>query len=157
MSTQGLPFAPGHVVTEIPGRGGIIAPGPAPCHRCGQPATIQWRRDATDTEREAHWAALEQSIRASNDGRPEAAYTADRTQAVTKSVHGCDQHVVDAPHLTHEAECGGHGTCECSPAAEPDPIARGFTGYTAPITHTTGEDGKPVPQWPANPSNEPGS
>jgi hypothetical protein len=121
MSTQGLPFPLGHVVTEIPGRGGIVAPGVAPCHRCDAPATTQWPRTATDAEAEQHWTALEQHIRAQPDiaGHGNATWTADRTDAVVKAVHACDQHVVDAPHLTHQAECGGHGACHCNhPSSE---------------------------------------
>jgi len=115
VSTQGLPFASGHVVTEIPGRGGIIAPGAAPCHRCDAPATTQWQRRATDAEADQHWDAQEQHIRSIPDiaGNRNAEYTADRTQPVTKAVHACDEHVVDAPHVTHDADCGGHEACGC--------------------------------------------
>lgn len=150
MSTQRLPIAPGHIITEIPGRGGIIAPGPAPCHRCGTPATTQWQRTATDDEAAQHWAAVEAHIRNQSDiaGHGNATWTANRTDTVVKTVHGCDEHTVDAPHATHEADCGGHGACQCQPPVEQDPIARDISGYAAPITHTKDENGTPVPQWP---------
>ena len=110
------------------------APVPV-CHRCGTVATVQWPRQATDAEREQHWDALEQHIRSqpnlSDDSN--ASYTADRGQPVTKAVHGCDEHDLsptptdgskkaaaaakqagtEARTLTHDADCGGHGECQC--------------------------------------------
>lgn len=144
MSTQGLPFELGHLVTEIPGRGGIIAPGPAPCHRCDTPATTQWPRHATEAETAQHWDAVEQNIRA--NGTPD--YVADRSDTVVKAVHGCDEHAVDAPHLTHDADCGGHGACACAPA-EPEPATQNLGGYAAPVTF----DPDGTPHWPANPTS----
>lgn len=85
------------------------------CHRCGAVATTQWQQHATAEAAEAHWVAQEQHIRSlANSLRPEQAnYVADRTGPVTKAVHGCDEHVIDAPHLTHGVDCGGHGACAC--------------------------------------------
>lgn len=83
------------------------------CHRCQAPATQQWPRHATPDEAEDWHAAREQHIRAHNDGRPETEYVSDRTDTVTVAVHGCDEHVVDEPHRTHDADCGGHGACQC--------------------------------------------
>lgn len=115
--------------------------GGNPCQRCGAPATSQWQQHANDAEREAHWAALEANIRASNDGQPEAAYVADRSQPVVRAVYGCDEHDLspeptsdhdgsnqataraaaeakqagaEARTLTHDVECGGHGACSCT-------------------------------------------
>lgn len=84
-----------------------------PCGTCGADATAQWQRRATADEHEQHWAASEQNIRASNDGHPAVDYVADRTDTVTKAVFGCDEHVVPNPHLVHDADCGGHGNCQC--------------------------------------------
>lgn len=91
-----------------------------PCHRCGAPATTQWPRQATEAEAAQHWDALEQNIRSQPDiaGHGNATWTADRSDTVTKAVHACDQHVVDAPHLTHDADCGGHGACGCGASDE---------------------------------------
>jgi len=103
------------------------------CHRCGQAATHQWPRRATDQEAEDWHAAREQWIRQHNDGRPEAEYVSDRSDTVTVAVHGCDDHKltpeipVDNPEaaqialdagaarraLVHDADCGGHGACGC--------------------------------------------
>lgn len=83
------------------------------CHRCEAPATQQWPRHATPDEAEDWHAAREQHIRAHNDGKPEAEYVSDRTDTVTMAVHGCDEHVVDDPRHTHDADCGGHGACQC--------------------------------------------
>jgi hypothetical protein len=85
------------------------------CHRCGNTATVQWRRNATEAEAEAWWDHLEQQIRQANQGLPgaQAPYTADRTDTVTTAVHGCRQHPVPDMHLTHDADCGGHGACGC--------------------------------------------
>lgn len=104
-----------HVLTEVPGRGGILARGTATCHRCGTVATTQWRRRATDTEREQHWAAQEQHIRSIPDlyGNRNGAYTADRSQDVVKAVFGCAEHIVDDTLTVHAADCGGHGACQC--------------------------------------------
>jgi len=88
------------------------APGHT-CHRCHAPATQQWPRHATPDEAEDWHAAREQHIRAHNDGRPEADYVANRADAVTLAVHGCNNHVVDDPRRTHDADCGGHGACQC--------------------------------------------
>lgn len=85
----------------------------ATCHRCGDPATQQWPRHATPDEAEDWHAAREQHIRAHNDGRAEAEYISDRSDTVTLAVHGCDEHVVPEPHRTHDADCGGHGACQC--------------------------------------------
>lgn len=85
------------------------------CHRCGTTATMQWQRKATPAEAEQHWAALEQNIRSIPDlfGNGNAEYVADRTQDVTKAVHGCDQHTVDDMVTVHAHDCGGHGACQC--------------------------------------------
>jgi len=100
----------------VPMLGSAALETPPPvCHRCGTPASTQWQRNATPAEAGQHWAAQEQHIRSIPDiaGNRNAEYTADRTQPVTKAVHGCDEHVVDAPHATHDADCGGHGACGC--------------------------------------------
>ena len=83
------------------------------CHRCGEAAATQWGRAATAAEAETWWSLLEQRIRQANQGMPGAAYVADRTDAVTVAVHGCEQHPVPNPHLLHNADCGGHGQCGC--------------------------------------------
>lgn len=108
-------LAPMHVRTEIPGRGGILAPGAPTCHRCGQPATAQWQRAANDNEREAHWAALEAHIRAQPNlfDDTNATFTADYTELVTHAVYGCDEHQVPDATLLHAADCGGHQACQC--------------------------------------------
>lgn len=74
----------------------------ATCHACTEPATHQTSRPATPGEAEAHWAALEQNIRAANDGRPEVDYVADRTDSVTIAVHRCDEHA-DPAYLEAKA------------------------------------------------------
>jgi hypothetical protein len=64
-----------------------------PCgHRdgCTNDATHQFPRDATPEEAEAHFVALEQNIRASNDGRPEVEYVHPRTDTVSIAEHRCD-------------------------------------------------------------------
>jgi hypothetical protein len=108
------------------------------CHRCGTVATSQWPRASTDAEREQHWAAVEAHIRSIPDlfGGQNAEYTADRSEPVTKAVFGCDEHDLSpAPAddsdeaiaaaeqagtelrtLTHAADCGGHGACQCGGA-----------------------------------------
>lgn len=103
------------------------------CHRCQAPATVQWPRLASAEEAEAWHAGREQHIRAANDGRDAAGYVSDRTDTVTLAVHGCEQHDLSPapfPHdsggamaakqigaklraLTHDADCGGHGACQC--------------------------------------------
>lgn len=88
-----------------------------PCHHCGADATTQWSRRATDDEHEQHWDAVEQNIRASNDGHEAAGYVADRSDSVTKAVFGCDEHPDPAPGAMHEADCGGHGACGCGGTA----------------------------------------
>jgi len=88
------------------------------CHCCHVPATQQWPRHATPAEAEDWHAAREQHIRAHNDGRPEAAYVANRADTVTLAVHGCNNHVVDDPRRTHDADCGGHGACQCGDDAD---------------------------------------
>lgn len=115
-----------------------LAAAPNPCHRCGTVATAQWQRNATDAEREQHWAALEAHIRSQPNlfGSENAEYVADRNEAVTKSVFGCDEHDLSpVPNaggtkaaiaakqaglelraLTHDADCGGHGECQCGDA-----------------------------------------
>ena len=114
-----IPMAPMHVRTEIPGRGGILAPGAPACHRCGQGATTQWQRRATHDEAGQHWDALEQHIRSQPNlfDSSNAEYVADRSQTVVKAVYGCEQHIVPNPHQTHAAECGGHGACQCEGSA----------------------------------------
>lgn len=114
-------------------------PPPPPCHRCDSTATTSWQRAATDAEREGYWDAIEQNIRSQPnlfDGS-NAEYTADRTAPVTRAVFGCDEHDLsptpadrskkaaaaakqagaDARTLTHNANCGGHGECQCAGAA----------------------------------------
>lgn len=83
------------------------------CHRCDATPTHQWTRRASEQEAEAWHTAREQHIRAHNDGRPAAEYVSDRSDTVTLAVHGCDEHVVSNVHLTHDADCGGHGACAC--------------------------------------------
>lgn len=104
---------PPHIVAMLPS-GTVLPPLPT-CHYCGTRATTQWQRAATDAEAEQHWAALEQNIRSIPDlfGHGNATYTADRTQPVTKAVHGCDEHQVPDPTLLHAADCGGHQACQC--------------------------------------------
>lgn len=109
-----------------------------PCHRCNSDATTSWKRAATDAEREGYWAALEANIRSQPNlfDSSNAEYTADRTQPVTKAVAGCDEHDLspapaaagkkaaaaakqagaEARALTHAADCGGHGECQCGGA-----------------------------------------
>lgn len=89
------------------------------CHRCGADATTQWPRQGTDTEQEAHWAAVEAHIRSQPNlfDASNAEYTADRTQPVTKAVFGCDEHQVPDTTMLHTADCGGHGQCQCGSAA----------------------------------------
>lgn len=113
-------LAPMHVVTEIRGRGGILAPGVPRCHRCETPATMQWRRKATAAEAEQHWAAQEQHIRSIPDlfGHGNATWTADHSDDVVKAVHGCDAHLVNDTLLLHAADCGGHGACQCEGATQ---------------------------------------
>ena len=91
------------------------APRVPTCHRCGTDATASWKRQATDAEREQHWAALEAHIREQPNlfDDSNASYTADRAQPVTKAVFGCDEHQVDDMVMTHAADCGGHGECGC--------------------------------------------
>lgn len=88
---------------------------PSPCHNCNQPATAQWQRAATDEEREGYWAAIELNIRSQPNviDDQNANYTADRSQAVTKAVFGCDEHQVADMAMVHAADCGGHGACGC--------------------------------------------
>lgn len=108
------------------------------CHNCSNPATSQWQRQATPDETEQHWTAVEQNIRANNSGNPDVDYVADRTDTVTKSVFGCEQHdlspapVDDTPEaraaatqaglerraLIHASDCGGHGACQCGETAD---------------------------------------
>lgn len=92
-----------------------VAPVTSPCHNCGQPATAQWQRRGSDAEREQHWVAMEQNIRSIPDlfGGQNAEYVADRSQPVVKAVFGCDEHQVADMAMTHAADCGGHGVCEC--------------------------------------------
>ena len=109
-----------------------------PCHRCNSSATTSWQRAATDTEREGYWDAIEQNIRAQPNlfDASNAEYTADRSAPVTKAVFGCDKHDLspapadagkkaaatarqagaDLRTLTHAADCGGHGECQCGGA-----------------------------------------
>lgn len=99
----------------------VLATRPAPihpCHHCGNPATTQWQRAATPDEAEAHWAALEQNIRASNSGNPAVDYTHPRNDEVRKAVFGCPDHPDPAPGVLHQADCGGHGTCQCGEASD---------------------------------------
>jgi hypothetical protein len=84
-----------------------------PCHRCGETAAVQWVRTATQAEAKNWWDRLERQIRQANRGLPGASFTADRTSTVTTAVHGCEQHPVPNMHLTHSADCGGHGACGC--------------------------------------------
>ena len=124
---------PASVLAMLPP--GFRAPRVPTCHRCGAVATVGWQRQATDDECEQHWAALEAHIREQPNlfDDSNASYTADRSQPVTKAVHGCDEHDlspdpaddtdeaavaawqagVEARTLTHEADCGGHGECRC--------------------------------------------
>ena len=117
-----------------------------PCHRCDSDATTSWKRAATDAEREGYWDAMEANIRSQTNlfDASNAEYTADRTQPVTKAVFGCDEHDLspapdddhngsikainaataaakqagaDLRALTHAADCGGHGECQCGGAA----------------------------------------
>lgn len=123
---------------NLPPRRGRPQPGPR-CHRCNTTPTHQWIRRASDQEAEDWHAGREQHIRAHNDGRPAAEYVADRSDTVTMAVHGCDAHnLAPAPEpidgteeaeraakeaaeqagaalrtLMHDADCGGHGACEC--------------------------------------------
>lgn len=109
-----------------------------PCHRCDATATTSWQRAATDAERDGYWAAMELNIRSQPNlfDASNAEYTADRSQPVTKAVFGCDEHDLspkpadgtkkaaaaakqaglDARALTHAADCGGHGECQCGGA-----------------------------------------
>jgi hypothetical protein len=113
--------------------------GQPSCHRCTADATHSWRRAATDAEREGYWAALEANIRAQPNlsDASNAEYVADHTAPVTKAVFGCGDHDLspapaddsddaaaaakqaglDARILTHSADCGGHGECQCGGAA----------------------------------------
>lgn len=112
---------------------------PPPCHRCDSAATTSWQRAATDAEREGYWAAMEANIRSQPNlfDSSNSEYTADRTAPVTKAVFGCDDHDLspepvdagkkaaaaakqagaDVRALTHDADCGGHGECQCAGAA----------------------------------------
>jgi hypothetical protein len=63
------------------------------CTECGEPATHQAPRPATEQEATAHWDAVEANIRAS--GTP--GYVADRTDTVEIADPRCDQH----PHPEH--------------------------------------------------------
>ena len=116
---QGAPLVAG-LGASVADLGRRPGAGPTPCSTCGNDATTQWARHATAAEAEDAWSALEQNIRASNSGRPDVDYVADRTQPVVKAVFGCDEHVVPNPHLVHDADCGGHGNCQC-----PDEDAEG--------------------------------
>ena len=101
-------------MTEQPSTRRIIgAPVGHECHLCQVPATVQWQRHATPDEAEAWHSAREQWIRAHNDGRPEAEYVADRSAPVMVATFGCGEHIVDDPTLIHDADCGGHGACQC--------------------------------------------
>lgn len=135
--TRPVPLA--HAEATPPAAILAIEPRTNPCHRCGRPATTQWRRNATDTEAEQHWAAVEQHIRSIPNlvDASNAEYVADRDQPVVKAVFGCDEHDLsptpadagkkatvaakqvgaDARALTHAADCGGHGACQCGGAA----------------------------------------
>jgi hypothetical protein len=113
---------------------------PAACHRCGQPSTNQWQREATADEAEQHWAAAEQNIRASNDGRPAVGYAADRTDSVRKTVHGCADHAMDPERATivHAHDCGGHGACRCVSPALAEQIRKGIAEAERGETHDLG-------------------
>lgn len=139
--TDNLPAPiPADAPPAILSRPGVVgrAPRVPTCHRCGTVATVQWPRKATDAEREQHFDAREQYIREQPNlfGPENAEYVADRTEPVTKAVHGCDEHDlspvpadgskkatvaakqagVELRALTHDADCGGHGECRCGGA-----------------------------------------
>lgn len=65
-----------------------LAPVPHACHAddCGQPATHQTQRDATEQEATAHWDALERNIIES--GNPD--YVQDRSNPVNIARFHCD-------------------------------------------------------------------
>lgn len=129
-----VPFATAAPLGRLP----HAAPQPNPCHRCNAPATVQWQRNAVAAEAEQHWGALEAHIRSQPNlsGPENAEYVAERAQPVTRAVFGCDEHDLsptptaggakaaaaakqaggELRALTHGADCGGHGECQCGGA-----------------------------------------
>lgn len=125
-------FRQADIRNALPDRRDVQPPGHR-CHRCQAPATAQWTRYASAQEAEDWHTAREQHIRTHNDGRAAAEYVSDRTDTVALAVHGCDDHDLspgpaddtnaaeyearqlgaDRRALLHDADCGGHGACEC--------------------------------------------
>lgn len=130
-----IPDLPGPLAAQLAAAAPARQSRVPTCHRCGTVATAQWQRYGTDAEREQHWAALEAHIREQPNlfDDSNANWTADRSQDVTKAVFGCEQHDLspapfapsdggalaakqagaEARTLTHDADCGGHGQCQC--------------------------------------------
>lgn len=101
------------MITDLPG-----------CHRCGGAPLFQWTQLANPHEAESQKAEIFQLHgRELSDHEIAARYGPLRI-----AVTGCAEHHLgtdpedehssaDARALTHEADCGGHGSCVCTSGA----------------------------------------